>query len=213
MRGDQSEKNRRFCMNRGMWFVLFMALSFPMYGQSFGIVITVPESNWFYLKADDREFNRFGFLGLALEYRQKYFEEKYISVKVGVIMDFFLPVAVAYDRFILPDYSGEDYGTIGWFVIIEDQIEKNGIINLGYGLQYNSIFYRKTVWENGEIVEEKGYRTETGNFGLCGTGRSDFNNGFTIGMQYLLNVFSIADIPNIRYSHLLFFDIGGEISF
>jgi hypothetical protein len=200
-------------MNRAKWFVLLMALSFPMHGQSFCIVITVPESNWFYLKTDNREFNRFGFLGLALEYRYKYFEEKHISFKAGVIIDFFLPVIGAHDRFIPPDYTGEDFGTAGWFVIIEDQIEKNGIINTGYGIHYNHVFYRKTAWDNGKVIEDKSYKIETVNFGLCGTARSDFNNGFTIGLQYLMNVFSIADIPEIRYSHLLFFDIGGEISF
>ncbi len=193
--------------------VLLLALYCPVYGQSFGIIITVPESNWFYLKSDDREIGRFGFLGFALEYRQKYFEEKYISAKAGVIMDFFLPFVGAYDpQPITPDYSGEYKGTSGWFLMIEDQYEKNGIINLGYGLQYNGIRYVKRVWENGEEIDEKGYKIDTSNFGLCCTARSDFNNGFTMGLQYLYNLVPIADVP-VRYSHLLFFDIGGEILF
>jgi len=199
-------------MNR--WLLIIMTslmLIIQVQAQDISLVITVPEGNFFYYKDTSIEYKKFGFLGIALEYRQKYMDNNYFSCKLGAVLDFILPIPAAFDPvWAFVEYTGERTNSLGWFLILENQNKFDGIARLGYGLQFSSIHYIKEKWENGNVIKDESYYFTSNNFGLSTSIQSDFSNGFIMGLQYLPNLISL---DKSNYSHLIIFDLGGEIVF
>lgn len=101
--------------------LLFILLTLPLgaFGQELklGLSLTVPEGNWFVYDTDEGYHSRFGFLGLAAEFRYYYLRDAYLALHVGTVLDFFLPFIGAYDspQALIPDYSGRNELSWGLF--------------------------------------------------------------------------------------------------
>ena len=193
--------------------LLFFSASLFLHDQVMGIVLTVPEADFFQINQNSRQTGSSGFLGIALEYRLQYGENSFIAVKIGVLTDFFLPVPAAYDPpFTVPGYSGTIKAAGGWFFRIENQNELNGIIKVGYGIQMSGLVIITNVFVNGTLLEEKSVSLKASGLGPSLSLASDFDNGFYMSIQYLPN-FIFFPWNQAQYSHLAFFDLGWEWQF
>ncbi|MFZ4457061.1 MAG: hypothetical protein ACOYOT_12670 [Bacteroidales bacterium] len=174
------------------------------------VKVSFPEGNAFYLSKSDGYGNRFGFLGISagLEY---YFSEKYnVSLTVGGMLDFMVPIPVPIELWD-GDYESvvAEYGAL--------QVGRDyRRFHLEAGLQLHSTLYRKwhgidrspsdtsSLYLNRDTLIHK---TVQRSAGLALSAHYRVSDAFQIGLNYYPSFINMEDKKlNFHYSHMLFLE-------
>jgi hypothetical protein len=174
--------------------------------QGMSFTIAIPEGNHFLIDGH----SRFGFLGINLEYAFELSDSQVLVIELGGLLDFFMPIPapIDYAWAIDPEYSGSFESVYGWYLYAEYRYVNQ--VHIGGGLQFTSLTYRKTIWENGEVVRVE--MRDVSGFGPGISLGSNFSIPLSFGLNYFPILYDLSD-SEFGYDHSVFIDIGWRLDF
>lgn len=173
----------------------------PKKGQ-LNLRFTIPEGNHFYLNKGEYYGSSAGFLGIsgALEYF--YTSSYFLSLNIGAILDFMIPLPAPLNY---PD-SYDRSQAIFWDIKVGSEGE---FLYYAAGIQANKTEYYefKTIGTFPDSTVSTDFSKVQHNFGLAFSGSYKFSNQFSLGLNYYPSLF-VLNSKNIsyHYSHLIFFE-------
>jgi hypothetical protein len=191
--------------------IVFLLLNFVLtflFAEKIEFSIAIPEGNFFEFHKDQTKINNAGFLGICVEVRYEFLNDNYLCLKIGSVINYFLPIIGTFDR-IGSNYTSEESHNV--FFDLSYQYEFEKVLALGVGLCYSYDKFNYSTFEEYKKNEEKSYDIVSEGLGISGKIRSAFNENFVLSLQYLPVLINFD--PMHDYSHNIFFDIGLGLGF
>ena len=191
-------------------------LLYKTYGKgTWDLRLSIPYINHFNLKPEgEGNVSNAGFWGISLGFDYYHKNTQYLSMIVGGVMDYFLPVLMGVDY----DYGeeiDERENNSSVFIGLTNNHKINSF-SLGYGLSYSRNFWN-LLYNGGynpdgtyEILPpNKRYADNT--LGLMFTSYWHTKKGFSLGVIYRPSFFRLNTTPTFKYEHLISVDLAWRI--
>ena len=178
--------------------------------------LSMPYINHFMLKPNgERAISNTGFLGAAIGFDYYHKNTQYLSVVVGAVMDYIIPVPMGIDY----DYGEEiveHESCFSTFISLTNN-HRCSFFSLGYGLSYSHNFWLHTYNggydTNGNYVNipppDKKYTNNT--LGLMFTSYWLTKRSFSLGVIYRPSFIRLNMSPTFKYEHLVSIDLAWRI--
>lgn len=185
----------------------FITKSYPIKKGEIFLHLSLPHINAFKLKPlnETRKINTgFGGISLGLDYAHA--ENKFLSLNLSAVSDFFLPIPAAVDL------SGE-FELMGARQISLSQNHRMRSVSLGYGISYSRNRWELRYYDRFDPPppSRDPIRRVKYSFGLIVPAYIQFGHNFHLGLVYKTSLFTPKTPQKLNYEHIFSFDFAWKI--